>query len=418
MQPDLFGNPFRPSAGHYPPYLAGRTNEQEEFRRLLGQNVVTENLILTGLRGVGKTVLLTHLKPIALQQGWICVGDDFTEQASLTEERVATRLITDLSVHLGQLVIRTQVELPIGFIGASSSKRRPLGHKDLQALYDNAPGMVSDKLKTLLREVGKLGAAGNLKGIVFAYDEAQNLSDHSDKDQYPLSLLLDVFQSLQRSPGGIPFLLVLTGLPTLIPKLTAARTFSERMFHTIFLDRLTPDEARDAITVPIRQDNCPVHFSDATVSRIIEMSAGYPYFIQFICREIFDIYLGKLVAKQEPIIPESELMRKLDQNFFSRRWELITDAQRMFLKVVAQLENCEGEFTSQDIAKLSKLILEKPYSNSSITQFLTRLAETGLVYKNRRGKYQFAVPLLSRFIKRQAEDEFNLPPRFRTSSGA
>jgi hypothetical protein len=94
----------------------------------------------------------------------------------------------------------------------------------------SAPGLTTDKLKAVLRHVGAMIHGTGIKGIVFAYDEAQNLSDRADNDQFPLSALLDVFQSLQRSPGGLPFLLVLTGLPTLFPKLNETRTYTERMF--------------------------------------------------------------------------------------------------------------------------------------------------------------------------------------------
>ena len=94
-----FTNPFRPGAGHMPPYLAGRTHEQDRFRELLRQEQgVLENLVLTGLRGVGKTVLMETLKPIARQSGWLWTGADMSESATVTEERLALRLITDISV--------------------------------------------------------------------------------------------------------------------------------------------------------------------------------------------------------------------------------------------------------------------------------------------------------------------------------
>ena len=399
-----------------PPYLAGRTKEQDVFRRLLMQEAITDNLILTGLRGVGKTVLLAQLRPIAIQSGWLWTGEDLTEQASLNEERIATRIMTDLSVMLSQIFIKSQIELPIGFVGKQTVKKRPLGYKDLETIYNDAPGMVSDKLKVLLREVGKMISGTAVKGIAFAYDEAQLLSDHAGKDQYPLSLLLDVFQSIQKSPGGLPFMLILTGLPTLQQKLTTARTFSGRMFESLFLDGLTDEEARQAITIPIQSSKCRVYFPDDTVNRVVQMSGGYPYYIQFICREIYDLYLSHLVAGSKPIIPESEILRKLDQNFFLNQWDLASDAQKIFLNVVSQLPGCEEEFSGQDIVTLSKELLEKPYSNSSVTQYLTRLCDAGMIYKNRRAKYQLAVPLLSRFIKRQTERESKVPTRFRPAS--
>src|SRR5215475_9699526 len=93
-----FVNPFRPGAGHRPPYLAGRQLEEAEFRRLLSQSTIMQNMILTGLRGVGKTVLLEHLKPVALQENWLWVGTDLSEAASISEANLAERLLTDLSV--------------------------------------------------------------------------------------------------------------------------------------------------------------------------------------------------------------------------------------------------------------------------------------------------------------------------------
>ena len=83
-----FANPFRPGAGHKPPYLAGRQQETAEFLRLLKQDVILENMVLTGLRGVGKTVLLDTFKPLAMEQGWAWVGTDLSESSSITEERL------------------------------------------------------------------------------------------------------------------------------------------------------------------------------------------------------------------------------------------------------------------------------------------------------------------------------------------
>src|SRR5437868_1372172 len=110
MPPAPFANPFRPGAGHMPPYLAGRQKEKEEFLRLLGQDVVLENMVLTGLRGVGKTVLLDTFKPLAIQRGWLWVGADLSESTSISEARIAVRLLADLAP-LTSSVVLTQ-DLP------------------------------------------------------------------------------------------------------------------------------------------------------------------------------------------------------------------------------------------------------------------------------------------------------------------
>src|SRR5437660_9003413 len=120
MAKSAFANPFRPGAGHMPPYLAGRQKEKEEFLRLLGQDVVLENLVLTGLRGVGKTVLLDTFKPLAIQQRWLWVGTDLSESTSISEARIAVRLMTDLAPLTSSIVL-TQDLPSIGF--AHQSKR-------------------------------------------------------------------------------------------------------------------------------------------------------------------------------------------------------------------------------------------------------------------------------------------------------
>ncbi len=120
------------------------------------------------------------------------------------------------------------------------------------------------------------------------------MSDHASKSEYPLSLLLDVFQSIQKK--RIPFMLVLAGLPTLFPKLVEARTFAERMFRVVFLDRLNDEDSREAIIKPIDDRRHLMRFQDSMVKRITEESGGYPYFIQFICKEFFDILLQQFRA--------------------------------------------------------------------------------------------------------------------------
>src|SRR5207245_10426430 len=118
-------------------------------------------------------------------------------------------------------------------------------------LYCQAHGLVSDKIKAILEFIWACLSQGGVKGVVFAYDETQTMSDHAEKEQYPLSVLLDVFQSIQKK--GIPFMLVLAGLPTLLSKLVEVRTYSERMFEVIFLGKLEEDESRKAITKPIEK---------------------------------------------------------------------------------------------------------------------------------------------------------------------
>ena len=397
-----FINPFRPGAGHPPPCLAGREEEKKEFAKLLDQQTVFDNLVLTGLRGVGKTVLLETFKPIAIQRHWLWAGTDLSESSTVSEESIAIRILADLSPLVANVVVTEDETRRIGFGAQAEKSIVRLDFTLLKWVYDQTPGLTSDKLKAVLELVWNNLKEMPVHGVVLAYDEAQNLSDQAESRQYPLSLLLDVFQSIQKR--DLPFLLVFTGLPTLFPKLVEARTFAERMFHVMTLGRLTDAESRDAILKPIEKHNFPVRFTEAAVAEIIKHSGGYPYFIQFLCREMFDSYLQQQASGVDPVVTVTQTIRKLDSDFFAGRWNRVTDRQRELLSVVAQLPNCDEEFTVQEVVGKSKEALTKSFSPSHVNQMLAKLAENGLVYKNRHGRYSFAVPLLGDFIRRQQAD--------------
>lgn len=395
----MIENPFKPGAGHMPPYLAGREHEKKEFTDLLSQDVILKNLVLTGLRGLGKTVLLEQFKPMAMQAGWLWAGTDLSESTSISEENLAIRLLTDLSVITSSLTVSVP-KTRAGFVFADKTSVQ-LSYDSLRVVFDNTPGLMLDKLKGVMEFVWPEIQAAGRRGVVFAYDEAQNLADHKAKDQYPLSLLLDLFQSLQRK--GIRYMLALTGLPTLFPKLVEARTFSERMFHVVFLNPLTEAETVKAIQEPVKKEGCPIHFAPESCKIVWDETHGYPYFVQYVCREVFDIWVqAKNTGKDLPTIPVADITRKLDTDFFAGRWAKATDRQRELLWVAAMLPNCDSEFTVQElVANPANSALEKSFSSSHANQMLASLCEAGLVYKNRHGKYSFAVPLLADFIKRQ-----------------
>ena len=277
-----------------------------------------------------------------------------------------------------------------------------LNYRTLRALYRQEGGLVADRLKATLTFVWLALRASSMppRGIVFAYDEAQNMADHAGKDEYPLSVMLDVFQSIQRQ--GAPFLLALTGLPTLFPKLVEARTYSERMFRVLFLNRLDPPDVREAIVRPIQDDDCPITFTEESIRRIERHSGGYPYVIQFICREAFDAFVSQItIGSNNPSVPMEEITAKLDSDFLAGRWSRLTDRQRDLLLVVSRLDDPESEFSVQEIVALSKELPVKGFSRSHASQILAALINSGIVFRNRHGKYSFAVPLLGDFIRRQ-----------------
>jgi hypothetical protein len=176
------------------------------------------------------------------------------------------------------------------------------------------------------------------------------------------------------------------------------------MFHTLMLDRLSENETRAAILEPIKITGSTLTFADITVDRIVNESKGYPFLIQYICREVFDAWIGRMTVGEAPSVPMTEIIAKLDLDFFAPRWNRATDRQQTFMQVIATLPEADGEFTIQDITAASRQLLKKPFNPSHATQMLGHLAEKGLIYRNRRGSYCFAVPLLAEFIRRQSWD--------------
>jgi hypothetical protein len=152
----------------------------------------------------------------------------------------------------------------------------------------------------------------------------------------------------------------------------------------------------------VKAKNCPVTITEPAIMAITKNSGGYPYFVQFLCREIYDSYLQQRASGvMDPVVTVAQVVRKLDTDFFAGRWNRVTDRQRELLSVVAMLENCDDEFSVSEIVAKSKESGLKPFSSSHVNQMLSTLSENGLVYKNRYGKYAFAAPLLGEFIRRQ-----------------
>jgi hypothetical protein len=351
------------------------------------------NVVLTGLRGTGKTVLMEDkYKPVAQKEGWAWVGSDFSESSFLSETNLSVRLLTDLAVFTSGLNVATR-DGTLGFDTAQATKQS-LSYDFLATYYQSQPGLTVDKLKATLDLVWSVARSQRTRGVVFAYDEAQVVQDRPAKEQYPLAVLLETFQSLQRR--GAKYFLLFTGLPTLFPKLVESRTYAERMFAIQELGRLTPEASREAIERPLQQTKW--RFSASAIRDIIHKSDGYPYFIQFICRETLD---HLIVRPKDRAIPMEAIQRKLDSDFFAGQWENVTDRQRELLYCIAQLGR-DDEFTIGEIAEVSKGVDGvKRFSSGDVSQMLPRLIEKGLVYKNRLGKYCFAVPLFAGFIKRR-----------------
>ncbi len=405
----LLENPYRPGAGHPPPHLAGRTLQQDHFRRLLRQGFSTENILITGLRGVGKTVLLDSLRRIAGQDGWLWIGNDLSESSSLSEERLALRVLTDISeAFIAAIGAR---EGQNGMANGTAGGAKPPEGEDLsytfealKSIYERAPGLPSDKLKTVLSRLGSLVTKARVSGMVFAYDEAQCLADHAEKNEYPMSMLVETIATLQRRDGVAPCLLVLSGLPQVFDSLTETRTYTERMFHVMRLERLSRDETLAAIATPLKPMMPPLTVSKDLLAKAADLTGGYPYLIQFFGRELVDQLLanGGVLAASD--FPSPDVLDRLDAGLFASRWNRTTERQRLFLGIIAGRPATDTvDFSAHEIVLAGAD--EHGFNNAQANQMLLALCERGLVYRTRHGRYAFTVPMSEAMIRRRLRSE-------------
>ena len=403
----LLENPFRPGADHRPPVLAGRERERDYFKRLLREDFATENILITGLRGFGKTVLLDDLKRTAQGEGWVWVGNDLSESASLSEDRLALRILTDLAQSLSEILVQ-------GTEGQAAPSEQdfdeavddldPTTFEALKAKYERTPGLPSDKLKAVLGRVGAILTRAKLRGIVLAYDEAQCLSDHAQRDEFPMSMLVETISSLQKRDGVTPVLLVLSGLPQVFNALIEARTYTERMFHVMQMERLSRHDTAAALLSPMKPLMPPLNCPPDLFEKVVDLSGGYPYLIQFFGKELIDALLKNGGVLNSSQFPSPEVMDRLDAGLFAARWNKTTDKQRRFLKLIANRgPQPSNEFSAVEIAALNND--DGEFDSTQANQLLLALCEKGLIYRTRHGRYAFTVPMSEAMISRRIQIE-------------
>jgi hypothetical protein len=403
----LIENPYRPGAGHVPPFLAGREDEQMRFKRAIHQTRPSDNFLITGLRGFGKTVLLDRARQIAEQGHWIWVGNDLSESSSLSEERLALRILTDLAHTISAK--RLPIEGTPGRAQSTpSGATRDVDREQdvfatLKDIYERAPGLPSDRLKAVLNCATSLAARARATGIILAYDEAQCLSDHAERNEFPMSMLVETIGALQKISAAVPIMLVLCGLPQVQDALTETRTYTERMFQVLNLDRLSRDETRAAIANPIATLTPPLHAPIELIEKVVDLSGGYPYLIQFFGKELVEKLLengGMLPANS---FPDADTIERLDAGLFGARWNKTTDKQREFLGLLAcRPMNTGPEFSAQEISHLDP---GGDLSNAYASQMLQSLCDRGLIYRARRGRFAFTVPMSEIMISRRLRSE-------------
>src|SRR6185312_13109634 len=396
MTQTLGKNPFRPGVGTRPLHLAGRDFSMRRFESTLrAAPEQPANMRLTGLRGVGKTVLLHEFQAIAERNGWASAVLEFQPGHNREDQMVSALLNI---AHDSKLRL-SRVERIKKAIGGAVRKAGTLGvgWEEFQITYDPLVEQQREDVTKALFEVVEMAVQKGREGFVLLLDEAQVVRDESKRTgEHPLSLLISSIVALQRRE--IPLGLVLCGLPTLTGNLLKARSYTERMFRGEEIGSLKEGDARQAFEKPFLLFRDAATTEKDLISKVVEEVEGYPYFIQLWGAELWDaaeIAEINHLATRLLDAARPEIYRRLDLDFYNPRVETLTPAEQDVL-----LSTADSEYPPLVVSKLNDAINKTP---TNINVLLGRLVDAGVLYRIRKGEYDYTAPRFRDYLVRRSE---------------
>lgn len=390
-------NPYRPGAAVSPVFLAGRQQEMRRFRASLrGAPELPANVRLTGLRGVGKSVLLKRLEEIAKdEEGWLTSRVQ-TEPRHNTEDDLS-ELILDLC-HNAELRVSRGARIRETMQGVAASARgmiRVTWHDIEMSLGLPSGADQQRSVAKALFDIALLADQHGYNGYLLMFDEAQVIRDDREREgQHPLSLLIAAINSLQEKE--VPIGLTLCGLPTLRANLLKARTYTERMFRGEEVSRLVGSEAVEALVRPL--DNTGIRAEQPLIERVVDEVEGYPFFIQLWGAELWEAaHLAGVDHFDVTLLDsvEPDIYRRLDIDFYDGRLEALTPAEQDLLMLTA---GCQyPPLRTADIHSRARK------SEGNVNVLMGRLAEQGVIFRIQKGQYEYTAPKFHEYLQRRME---------------
>jgi hypothetical protein len=396
---DPVRNPYAPGAGQRPPELAGRDRELAVFDVVLervARNRPERSLVLTGLRGVGKTVLLNTLRSQAINRLWgtgkiearpdqpmrrTLSGALHMAVRELAPRHRAPDRIDDFLAVLKAFALRSnpataklRERWQPGIDGPAASGRADSGdiEIDLVELFTDAAAIATD--------VGT--------GIALFLDEMQDLSAED------VSALCAACHELSQT--GAPLIVVGAGLPHLPAVLSAAKSYSERLFRYQRIDRLDRLSADLALCAPALREG--VEYASKALDALYDASGGYPYFVQAYGKATWDHAPRTPITDADVRVAAPEAEAELAVGFFGSRYERATPAEREYMRAMASLSTVDGEAEAVPTAEIARTLERKP---ASLSPARDALIKKGLIYSGERGTVAFTVPHFARYLRTQ-----------------
>lgn len=382
-------NPYSPGAGTPPPELAGRDDLIERAAIALDRiraGKSARSFILYGLRGVGKTVLLNRIRMDAEERGIACVRMEAPEHRSLPALFAPALRSALLRLNRGKTrkdsLLRGMRAL------ASFAKALKVKYQDIEFSIDVEPEIgladssdldtdLADLLETLGRAAGERTTA-----LALFIDELQYVPE----DQLA-SLIAALHGTSQKQ---LPITLVAAGLPQLVGQTGDAKSYAERLFEFVPIDRLDADDAKNALIVPAGKEG--VTFNPEAISEVLVETHGYPYFLQEWGKHSWNVAETSPITISDARHATKTALAELDASFFLVRFDRLTPTQKRYMRAMAELGT--GPHRSGDIAHIlgRKVTTLAPVRNALIAK--------GMIHSPAHGDTAFTVPLFDGFMKR------------------
>ena len=395
---DPVRNPYAPGAGQRPPELAGRDRELAQFEVTLERVAAgrpERSMVLSGLRGVGKTVLLNALRGLAVQRAW---GTGKLE--ARPDQSMRLPLAQAVHAAVREVAHRhrdpERVDAVTGVLKSFALRTRLDDRKgvrwqppvDVPAVKGRADsGDLELDLVELFTDVAELARDLGV-GVALFVDEMQDVSTAE------LAALCGACHEI--SQQGAPVVVVGAGLPHLPVALAASKSYAERLFRYVVVDRLPREMADRALLVPAGTED--VDYAAEALDELYALTDGYPYFVQAYGKVTWDAAVASPIQVSDVREAAPEAEGELAVGFFGARYDRATPAEREYMRTMADLavERDDGLVATADIAAS---LGRKPQSLSPARDGLIK---KGLVYSSERGSVAFTVPHFGKFLRGQS----------------
>jgi len=386
---DPIRNPYAPGAGTPPPELAGRDALLESVRiavERVRRGLPAKSVLMVGLRGVGKTVLLDRMRDDAEAAGIHTIRIEAPERRSLPAllaPQLRQALLRLSRNEQARELAHRALRALAGFVGALKLK-----YQDIEVGIDFEPepgladnGDLEHDLQALLETVGNAAAKAGTALVMFV-DELQYV-----KEDELAALVTGLHRCAQRR---LPVTLVGAGLPQLRGQMGEAKSYAERLFEFPEVGPLPREAATLAITKPAIEQG--VAFDGDAVARIVDETRGYPYFLQEWGKHAWDAADGSPITLRDVIAASASAIAALDESFFRVRFDRLTPSEKRYLRAMADLG--PGPHRSGDIAdRLGRKV-------TSLAPTRNQLIAKGMIWSPSHGDTAFTVPLFDQFMKR------------------